>query len=147
MTKTIYFDMDGTIANLYGVEGWLNDLINSNTRPYAIAKPLVNFARFARVIHKAQRMGYRVGVISWLSKNSTKEFDAEVTRVKREWLATHLPSVEFDEINIVPYGTPKSTVATTEGYLFDDEEGNRNEWGEGAYNVDNIFEDLAEIIG
>ena len=26
--EIINFDMDGTIANLYGVEGWLNDLIN-----------------------------------------------------------------------------------------------------------------------
>ena len=24
MTKAIYFDMDGTIANLYGVNGWLD---------------------------------------------------------------------------------------------------------------------------
>ena len=31
MTKAIYFDMDGTIANFYGVDGWLNDLINENT--------------------------------------------------------------------------------------------------------------------
>ena len=27
--KTINFDMDGTIADLYGVDNWLNDLINS----------------------------------------------------------------------------------------------------------------------
>jgi phosphoserine phosphatase len=26
MNKAIYFDMDGTIADLYGVSGWLADL-------------------------------------------------------------------------------------------------------------------------
>ena len=28
----ICFDMDGTIADLYGVEGWLDDLISENVR-------------------------------------------------------------------------------------------------------------------
>ena len=39
-TKVINFDMDGCIVDLYGVDNWLNDLINSNPRPYAIANPL-----------------------------------------------------------------------------------------------------------
>ena len=30
MTRAIYFDMDGTIANLYGVDNWLDgDFYNS----------------------------------------------------------------------------------------------------------------------
>ena len=37
---TINFDMDGTIADLYGEENWLDDLINERTTPYANAKPL-----------------------------------------------------------------------------------------------------------
>ena len=40
--KMICFDMDGTIADLYGVDGWLDDLINKSARPYEVAKPLVN---------------------------------------------------------------------------------------------------------
>ena len=30
MTKAIYFDMDGTIADLYGVDGWLDSLVAAN---------------------------------------------------------------------------------------------------------------------
>ena len=41
MEKAIYFDMDGTIADLYGVDGWLDDLMNESTRPYAAAAPLL----------------------------------------------------------------------------------------------------------
>ena len=32
---TINFDMDGTIADLYGVENWLEYLINGDAFPYA----------------------------------------------------------------------------------------------------------------
>lgn len=138
--KTIYFDMDGTIANLYGVEGWLNDLINENVRPYRDAKPLVNMQVLARQLNKLQRKGYKLGVISWLSKNGTEEYNKAVTEVKKAWLSKHLHSVSFDEIHIVKYGTPKETLG--QGILFDDEKPNRDHWGQGAYDVDRILETL-----
>lgn len=137
MTFEINFDMDGTLADFYGVEGWLEDLINSNARPYKEARPLFNFSALARQIHRLQRNGYEVNIISWLSKCGTDEFNAEVTEVKMKWLHKHLPSVNFDNISIVKYGTPKSTCGR--GFLFDDEIGNREEWGEGAFDVDDIL--------
>ena len=36
---TINFDMDGTIADLYGVKNWLSYLEAEDTTPYAIANP------------------------------------------------------------------------------------------------------------
>ena len=56
----IWFDMDGTIADLYGVEGWLEMLMNEDATPYAIAKPLVNLSALARLMHKAQRNGFEI---------------------------------------------------------------------------------------
>lgn len=145
MNKAIYFDMDGTIADLYGVEGWLDDLIAERVRPYAEAKPLLNLSLLARYIHKAQRMGYTVGIISWLSKCGTPEYNEAVTAVKREWLAKHLPSVEWDEIHIVKYGTPKSTCRTCPSILFDDEQRNLDEWGAGAVIASNLLEILRNL--
>lgn len=145
MNKAIYFDLDGTIADLYGVEGWLDDLIAENTRPYAEAKPLLNLSLLARYIHKAQKMGYIVGVISWLSKSGSPEYNKAVTEVKREWLKKHLPSVEWDEIHIVEYGTPKSTCRTCPGILFDDEERNLKEWGAGAVIASSLLEVLRNL--
>lgn len=145
MNKAIYFDMDGTIADLYGVEGWLADLIAENVRPYAEAKPLVNLSLLARYIHKAQAKGYTVGVISWLSKCGSDAYNEAVTAVKREWLAKHLPSVEWDEIHIVKYGTPKSTCRTCPGILFDDEQCNLDEWGAGAVIASNLLEILRNL--
>lgn len=139
---TFCFDMDGTIADLYSVENWLEYLISSNPMPYANAKPMVNMSRLARLIHKVQASGHKVEIVSWLSKNSTNDYDMLVTATKKKWLEKHLPSVRFDAIYIVPYGTPKSQV--TKAYnaiLFDDEERNRVEWTKGeAYTPDKIFE-------
>ena len=34
MTKVINLDCDGTFINLYGVNGWLDNIINEDVRPY-----------------------------------------------------------------------------------------------------------------
>ena len=141
--EKIWFDMDGTIADFYGVEGWLDDLNASRTRPYAEAKPLVNMQRLARRLNALQKMGYEIGIISWLSKNGTLEYNAEVAQVKREWLAKHLATVRFDEIHIVAYGTPKQNIG--KGILFDDELPNRQNWGKEAYEPKDIFEILGGL--
>lgn len=143
MTKQINFDMDGTIANFYGVENWLDYLIARDPYPYAAAKPLVNMSALARQLNRLQRNGYEINIISWLAKNSTEEFDEMVTVTKIRWLHKHLPSVHWDNITIVKYGTNKSTLG--KGILFDDEEPNRNMWGEGAYDVHNILEILKAL--
>lgn len=146
MTKAIYFDMDGTIANFYGVENWLDSLIERDTRPYREAKPLVRMNVLARLLNELQRDGWTIGIVSWLAKNSTEDFDKRVTETKIEWLKIHLKSVQFDEIHIVKYGTPKETVVQNPmGILFDDEEPNRTNWVGTAYDVNEIIERLREV--
>ena len=143
---TINFDMDGTIADLYGVENWLEYLIAENTFPYANARPLLHLASLARKLNTLQREGYNLAVISWLSKSGTAEYNEAVTEVKMAWLRKHLPSVNWNEIHIVPYGTPKQNFCNNPlDILFDDEERNRNNWTGRAYDVQNIMEILREI--
>lgn len=141
--KEINFDMDGTIANFYGVEDWLQYLVNENPRPYAVAEPLLNMSVLARRIHQLQNLGYMVNIISWLSKTGSKKFNDEITEVKLHWLEKHLPSVHFDKISIVEYGTPKSLFG--EGILFDDEKKNREEWNGEAFDERYILEILKEL--
>lgn len=146
MTTTIFFDMDGTIADLYNVEGWLDDLINEEVRPYKEAKALINLNTLARVLNKLQNKGYRIEVISWLSKNGTDNYNKKTEKAKRDWLNKHLHSVRFDAINIVEYGTAKqSFIHTTEDILFDDEVNNRITWIGKAYDVNNILEVLKNL--
>ena len=143
---TIYFDMDGTIADLYGVEGWLNDLESENERPYATAKPLIRMSALARILNRLQKEGYTIGIVSWLSKGGSDDYNEKVAYAKQKWLKQHLASVNFDEINIVKYGTPKSTAVNIQGgILFDDEEKNRTEWNGTAFDVDNIIEILKAL--
>lgn len=144
MQKMVWFDMDGTIADLYGVQNWLPMLNNEDPTPYEVARPLVNLSRLARYLNKLQKMGWKVGVISWLSKYSTPEYDAAVTGAKMFWLGRHLPSVKWDEIKIVPYGTNKYQTCGG-GCLFDDEAKNRDTWEDAAYTPDRIFEILIDF--
>ena len=147
MNITINFDMDGTIADLYANPNWLPLLRAYDPTPYATAKPLLRLCDLARKLNALQKNGYRIAVISWLSKESNAEYDKAVTNAKLEWLAKHLPSVNWDEITIVPYGTPKQMVVEfATGILFDDEKPNRTNWTGTAYDVENILEILKGLI-
>lgn len=147
MTKAIYFDMDGTIADLYAVEGWRTMLEEHNTTPYIQAKTMVDMRVLARLLNRAQANGIVIGVISWLAKDSNEQYDIEVTNAKRKWLATHLKSVQWDEVHIVPYGTPKhNIVGYPNGILFDDEVQNRNMWTGTAYDVQDIVDIIKALL-
>lgn len=142
----ICFDMDGTIADLYSVEGWLDNLIAEDVRPYREAKVLLNMNSLAKVLNRLQKEGHEIVVISWLSKCGSAEYDAKVTATKKAWLAKHLGSVKFDEINIVRYGVNKDSFRKSENdILFDDEEQNRKAWNGKAYDVNSILEVLKKI--
>ena len=136
---TYYFDMDGTIADFYSVEGWLDDLISEKVRPYAEAKPLVNPENLKKIIEKLKAEGYNFGIISWTSKNGSKDFNKKVRKTKIEWLNKYFPDC-FSEIHIIKYGTPKYKVAKNHGILFDDEIRNREKWNKGeSFSEKDIF--------
>ncbi len=143
---TINFDMDGTIADLYGVENWLDYLIAGDVFPYENAEPLLRLSALARRLNNLQKNGYNLAIISWLSKSGTDEYNAEVEAVKRAWLKKHLPSVKWDAIHIVSYGTPKQNFCENPlDILFDDEAKNRENWTGRAYDVNDILATLEEV--
>ena len=143
---TIWFDMDGTISNLYAVENWLEQLRAESPKPYAEAVPMLNMSLLARYLNKLQAAGFQIGIISWLSKVSSAEYSQKVTDAKLAWLHQHLKSVSWNEIIIVNYGTNKETYAHSENdILFDDEQHNRDNWTGKAYEPNLIFEILKEL--
>lgn len=144
---TIYFDMDGTLGDFYSVEGWLDCLENSDPRPYMEAAPMVDFRQLARLLNRLQAEGYEIGIVSWLSRSGSAEYNEAVRKAKRKWLAKHLPSVDWNEIHIVKYGTPKQFVVQDRaGILFDDEARNREAWWGDAYEPAQIMEVLKSLI-
>lgn len=139
---TYYFDMDGTLADFYGVRNWLDYLRNKDTYPYEVARPLHRFASLARMLNRVQAEGNRIGIISWGAENTPCQYNREIAEAKCRWLAKHLPSVDFDEIHITVYGLPKEIFKSDGDILFDDNENVRAKWGEGAYTPEEIFEIL-----
>ena len=143
MKKEIWLDMDGTIADLYGVENWLEYIKAEDEKPYKIAKPLVNMKNLAKELNRLQQQGWTIGIITWLAKNGKPEYNNRVARAKLNWLEEHLNGFQFDRIYIVEYGTPKQELGR--GILFDDEMQNRINWKDKAYDEKNILETLGAI--
>lgn len=132
MNKTLVFDMDGTIANFYGVVGWLDYLKESNPTPYIVAEPLYDMEKLKTVLEMLKLFGWRIVVTSWLAKGSSKKFDNEVRQAKLEWLDTF--NFPYDEIHLVKYGTTKANCTRKLGglqILVDDNEKVRNGWSLG----------------
>ena len=148
-TRAIYFDMDGTIAALYEVEGWLDYLNDSDVYPYLAAKPMLNMSALARRLNQLQRQGYHIGIISCTSKNGTAEYNEAIEAAKMAWLEKHLHSVHFDEYCIIDYADSKrESAAFPGGILFDDEPRHRKEWHKGdglAFDASNILEILKAL--
>lgn len=149
MTKVLVFDMDGTIANLYGVENWLADLRAYNPRPYEVATPMYDMDLLNLLLEALKGQGWTIVVTSWLSMDSTSEYDKEVRKAKREWLERY--SFPFDEIHLVKYGTTKANCTRHLGgyqILVDDNEKVRKGWnlGDTINANENIIDKLMELL-
>ena len=130
--RAIYFDMDGTIADLFGFENWLDLLHNSNVLPYAECAPLVNPNAFCKLIAQLKAKGYTIGVISWGAMGGSNEYTKAVKKAKTAWLHKWFGDI-FSEIHVVKYGTPKHKVATIkDSIIVDDSACVRAAWKNGA---------------
>ena len=144
---TIWFDMDGTLNRFYDVPDWLPKLRSSDPSPYAEAAVNLNMSLVARYLNKLQKLGYQIGIISWLAMNSTSKYDEAVDTIKRKWLENHLHSVSFDFIHITEYGIPKQSFKNSDDdILFDDNEAIRNDWGNESYEPAEIISILKSLL-
>ena len=129
MRKMLVFDMDGTIANLYGVDGWLKDLETEKTRPYEIAEPMYNMTELSEILNRLRTLGWLVCVTTWLAKDATKEYNKAVTKAKKAWLEKY--NFPYDEIHCVKYGTTKANCTRKKAdfqILIDDNKKVRDGW-------------------
>ena len=146
---TIYLDLDGTLADLYGVENWLEKLRAEDSSPYEEAEPMCDLRLLARLLNKAQRNGNEIGIISWNSKCGDNKYHEAVKMAKKRWLAHHLPSIVWDEIHIVKYGAPKHfNCQDNSGILFDDNEDVRKLWNKRgmSFSEKDIIEVLSRLL-
>ena len=149
MNKTLVFDMDGTVDDLYGVDGWLEMLRNEDATPYRVARPLYDMKVLTAMLTILQAKGWRVVVTTWLAKGSSKRYDALVREAKLEWLDKM--NFPYDEIHLVKYGTTKANCTRHHGgfqILIDDNDKVRNGWtlGRTINANNNILDELASLI-
>lgn len=145
MKKLLVFDMDGTIADFYKVEGWLQHLKEENTLPYRVANAMYDMREMKMVLETLKRKGWKVVVTTWLSMNSSKEFEQKVTEEKLQWLKRF--DFPFDEFNAVSYGTPKHEVTSAETQiLFDDNNEVRQEWNATNQISINANENILDVL-
>lgn len=129
MEKMLVFDMDGTLADLYGVEGWLTMLHTEDPTPYEQAKPLYNMDDINKLLHILKEKGYRIAVTSWTAKNGSKAYNKTVKTAKKNWLKKY--NFPYDELHCVKYGTTKADCTRKRGghqILVDDNKKVRAGW-------------------
>lgn len=147
--KVLVFDMDGTIADLYGVDNWLEDLRAENPRPYEKAKPIYPADILNTLLEIFKANGWRIVVTTWLAKGSTKEYDNLVREAKLAWLDKY--NFPYDEIHLVKFGTTKANCTRHLGgfqVLVDDNEAIRNGWhlGDTINANENVIEKLIDLL-
>ena len=145
-TKVLVFDMDGTIADLYDVEGWKEMLDGFDPTPYIEAEPMWDMEELVEILNELKTLGYMVIVTSWLAINSTREYDKAVRTAKKNWLDNF--GFPYDELHLVKYGTTKANCTRKLGgtqTLIDDNAKVREGWNLGN-TIDPTNEDLIETL-
>jgi phosphoglycolate phosphatase-like HAD superfamily hydrolase len=147
--KMICFDMDGTIADLYAVENWLPMLRAYDPTPYAVAEPMWDMVELANLLRQCQTIGIEIRIITWLSKDSTAEYDRAVREAKRDWLEAQ--GFPFDHFHGVKYGATKADSIRRylgedeTAILFDDNAKVRQGWTMGEA-IDPIETDILDFL-
>ena len=146
--EAIYFDLDGTLADLYNAPAWLENLRNENVAPYRDAAPLCDVEELTHLIERFKMLGVVVGVVSWGSMGGSREYTRAVKKVKRVWCERH--GLSFSEFHVVKYGTPKHHVVNVKSnaVLVDDNSDVRNAWNIGG-TIDatlGVVEELRRLL-
>lgn len=145
MTGAIWFDMDGTLYDLYKIPGWLAALQDGDWSIYN--QPgycRANLNRIRNAIHVLQENGWTVGVITWGPKGVKWEDEelGDIEVVKAHWLLENVP--ELERMVCLPYGYDKAQFIEemeevyAVNYLVDDNALVRKEWrkhGEGFHTI------------
>jgi peroxiredoxin len=147
--KMVCFDMDGTIANLYGVQVWLEMLQEENARPYEVAEPMWNMIELNKVLGELQNQGVEIRVITWLSMNSSEDYKEKTRQAKLQWLENQ--KFAFDKFHGIAYGTTKANAIRKylelgeQAILIDDNAKIRQGWNMGE-TIDPTTQNIIEML-
>lgn len=114
----ILFDLDGTLANLYGRKDWLEKL-KKEEPIYEELEPLVDMQELNHIAEKLMNVGVEFCVVTWLSMQASETYELITSMEKFRWCKRYIPFISEFECQI--YGTPKQTnYRNTKCILIDD---------------------------
>lgn len=146
LDKFIFFDLDGTLCNIFEDPNWLSRIEKEDVSLFVEAKPMVKIKEFTSLIKLLQEKGYKVGIISYLPWYASSKYSSEVKKAKEDYIKSKFSKIKFDKVHIVPYPTPKDIFAGVGDCLIDDDINNRKQWSKGkAYTQNDIVNKLKRI--
>ena len=114
----ILFDLDGTLADLYGRKDWLEKL-TAEKPIYEELEPLVDMQELNHIARKLMNVGVEFCVVTWLSMTASESYELIASMEKYRWCKKHIPFIS--EFECQQYGTPKQTnYRNTKCILIDD---------------------------
>lgn len=122
---TYYFDMDGTIVDLYSVDNVFDKLDAFDVSPYVDAKAI---SKNIAMLQELQLQGHDIAILTMMSKTTTPSFTMQTIKAKKQWLHEH--GVKYSDFIPVPYGANKFEYAKDKNaYIVDDDKNVINSWG------------------
>lgn len=123
----IYLDMDGTIADTYSIDGWLDRILAHDASVFLDAKP----ADKSKVMELLEVLDDDVTILTMLPECALKgkareDYFKEVKDSKKTWLKMHFP--EFTKIKFIDYQKSKSKYWQEGDVLIDDSSSQIKDW-------------------
>lgn len=122
MKRTVvYLDMDGTIADLYGMKNWLEKLENEAKGLFLGCEPLVSEEELEYIFPSEM---YELRICSMTPKDASDEYCQVVIEEKNQWLDKYFPNITRRVY--MKYGNNKNLKNSRNHILVDDNEIIRN---------------------
>lgn len=109
--------MDGTIADLYGIGGWLSRLRAEDTSIFLECEPLITEIELLEIFPPQK---YQLVILSMTPMGCSKEYHNQVIEQKNQWLDKFFPSITKRIYQ--KYGNNKNLKNSVNAILVDDNE-------------------------
>lgn len=111
----VYIDMDGTIADLYNMNDWLNGLRKEKEGVFINLDPLITQKELLKLFPLDF---YDLCIFSMTPKDASREYCAQVIKEKNLWLDRYFPAIKKRIYR--KYGDNKNLKNSQNAILVDD---------------------------
>lgn len=135
MKKVVtYLDMDGSIADLYGIENWLDRLHNEDKTIFLECKPMVTEEKLFSLFPQDK---YDIRILSMTPLGASDEYCKNVEEQKNAWLDKYFPTITKRIYK--KYSHNKNLKNSMHAILIDDSEPIRESFQGLALNPKNLW--------